>query len=60
MGLGTVLTRCCLALSLAGWLYWLSFDCSRTVKIIMIAMAVALIIIQRIPQRMHYIMVAKL
>lgn len=44
MRLGVVLTRCCVALSLAGWLYWLSLDVEEYVTIIMLCVAVGLAI----------------
>ena len=42
--LGTVLTRCCLALSLSGWLYWLMFDTEKWTSLAMLAVAVVLIL----------------
>ncbi len=44
MCLGTVLTRCCLALSLAGCLYCLTFDAKKWVAVVLMVVAVALIV----------------
>lgn len=44
MRLGVVLTRCGAALSLAGWLYWLSLDVEEYLTIIMLCVAVLLTI----------------
>lgn len=44
MRFGMVLTRCCVALSLAGWLYWLSLDVEEYMTIIMLCIAVLLTI----------------
>ena len=44
MRFGVVLTRCCVALSLAGWLYWLSLDVEEYMTIIMLCVAVLLTI----------------
>ncbi len=42
--LGTALTRCCLALSLAGYLYWLTFDAEKWITVALLALAIALIV----------------
>lgn len=42
--LGTILTRCCLALSVSGWLYWLTFDTSKVGTIVLLSIAIGLII----------------
>lgn len=42
--LGTVLTRCCVALSASGLLYWFTFDYGKTASIVMLVVAIALII----------------
>lgn len=40
----TVLTRCCIALSLSGWLYWLTFDTGEAETIILLSIAMGLIL----------------
>lgn len=42
--LGTILTRCCIALSVSGWLYWLTFDAGKTMTIVLLSIAICLII----------------
>lgn len=42
--LGVVLTRCCVALSIAGLLYWLSYDVEQCATIVLLCLAVALIV----------------
>lgn len=42
--LGTILTRCCLALSVSGWLYWLTFDTGKASTIVLLSIAISLII----------------
>lgn len=42
--LGTVLTRCCLALSLSGWLCWFTFDFGETETIVLLCIAICLVI----------------
>lgn len=42
--LGTILTRCCLALSVSGWLYWLAFDTGKAGTIVLLSIAIGLII----------------
>ncbi len=42
--LSTVLTRCCIALSLSGWLYWLTFDTDEAETIILLSIAMGLIL----------------
>lgn len=42
--LGTILIRCCIALSLSGWLYWLTFDTDKTGTIVLLSLAIGLII----------------
>lgn len=44
MKLGTALTRCCVMLSLAGFLVWLSLDCRHTGTVILLATAICLVI----------------
>lgn len=43
-GLGTILTRCCIALSLSGWLYWLMFDMGEIATILSLCVAICLIV----------------
>lgn len=42
--LGDALTRCCVALSVSGFMYWLSLDTVETVTIILLCAAVALVL----------------
>lgn len=42
--LGTILTRCCIALSISGWLYWLTFDTGKTGTIVLLCVAIGLIV----------------
>lgn len=42
--LGTILTRCCIALSVSGGLYWLTFDTGKTGTIVLLSIAIGLII----------------
>lgn len=42
--LGIVLTRCSLALSFSGWLYWLMFDTEKWTSLLLLAVAIALIL----------------
>lgn len=42
--LGTILTRCCIALSVSGWLYWLTFDTGNAGTIVLLSIAIGLII----------------
>lgn len=42
--LGIILTRCCLALSVSGWLYWLTFDTGKNGTIVLLSIAIGLII----------------
>lgn len=42
--LGTILTRCCLALSVSGWLFWLTFDTGKAVTIVLLCIAIGLVI----------------
>lgn len=42
--MGIILTRCCLALSVSGWLYWLTFDTSKVGTIVLLSIAIGLII----------------
>lgn len=42
--LGTILTRCCIALSVSGWLYWLTFDIGKAGTIVLLSIAIGLII----------------
>ncbi|MBD5267948.1 MAG: hypothetical protein HDS41_07240 [Bacteroides sp.] len=42
--LGTVLTRCCIALFVSGLLYWLTLDEGETASVVMLIIAVVLII----------------
>lgn len=42
--LGTILTRCCLALSVSGWLYWLTFDTGKASTIVLLSIAISLVI----------------
>lgn len=42
--LGTIRTRCCLALSVSGWLYWLTLDTGKTGTIVLLGIAICLII----------------
>lgn len=42
--LGTILTRCCIALSVSGWLYWLTFDTGKAGTIVLLSIAIGLII----------------
>lgn len=42
--LGAILTRCCIALSVSGWLYWLTFDAGKVGTIVLLSIAIGLII----------------
>ena len=42
--LGTILTRCCLALSVSGWLYWFTFDTGKAGTIVLLSIAIGLVI----------------
>ncbi len=51
--LGTVLTRCCLALWIAGLLYWLTFSAPKWVAVGLLVLAIALIVFVGIEMRMR-------
>lgn len=44
MRLGKVLTRCCLALAVSGWLYWLSLGTGTVWTVILLVAAVCLVV----------------
>lgn len=44
MNLGVILTRCCIALSVVGLLYWLILDCGLTLTVIYLSIALILIL----------------